>query len=285
MNKNKREAKETFFERNYTILRAFLVSSIFSLLGYSKSDLKYAKSKNLKTLADDFDDFIFTDSPFYNETIYYLMHTEEFNRLYAAAILITLYKNLDVIIQILINSKKKNNVYPIDEVDEIFRIAQGFVRSALDRNHADFLKWNHKMHKKLILIRRDRIKGFKYAEYVLLEEVHKTPSIMTFMPIVRFGYMVMVNQHLPRELDDQLVGLLNGKELKKFFTVLGMHIMSLDQEKYTETYKAFLKANPACVGMFASAPKISKAITMIEFVKYIMADRELELFVDNYIYP
>lgn len=285
--KNKQEAKETFFERNYSILRAFIVSMIFSLLGYSHEAAKYGRSKHFKTLAEDLEDFIYTESPIYEIDTCNFVHSERFGKLYAANVLIAMNKYVDDIIYTLINKKKKGSKYPIDEVDDIFQILQNFVRSCLEREgYGEFLKWNHKIHKKFLVLRHEKIQGFKYAEYQILESIHENPtSRMNFMPIFRYGYMMISNQHLPKDLDDTLMKMMKEKEIKRAFTYLGGKLSEFQDEDFTILYRCYLRSNPAGIGMYENAPKISKTVCMVDFIKFIIDDKLVTEFVNRYLYP
>lgn len=274
---------EKKFEEDYALLKSFITSSIFSILGYTEIELRYATSKHIKTINEDMD-FIYEDSPLFHENGYYPTDSIEFRKLFIANIFIYFNKYLDDIIRILFENRKTKSIYPDKEVYDIFKLLSKFMYIGLHPDgDYDFLEINHKIHKKLLLMHHHHIKGFKYAESKLYDFYHE-PIMTNMMPIIRYGIMMTINNYLPLKVDKLIENAFKNNDIRLGLRILGVYFNSIDSKYYTDLYNSFIKSHPICYPLFKNNADIQSSVMIIEFVKFISGDKYIENYVDQYLY-
>ena len=273
------------FEQSYAILRSMLVSSIFSMLGYSGDEVKYGKSKHLKTLNEDWD-HIYQFAPNFNQFMAYFLYSERFNQLYGANVLIELHKNLDDIIEVKMNRNKESRVYPTDVVQDIFRIASCFARSCLhpdERN--DFSIWNFKMYKLFLCLEHKKPKRAKLDLYrtEIAFSIEKSDSEL--IHIIRYGYKVAFNKQLPFKVDNEICYHLNQEMgLINALSALSREITSDKTLSQSKLYQAFMRSQPITEQIYNVNTIMTRSVLLIDFVKFIVDDSRLTKIIDRILY-
>ena len=273
------------FEQSYAILRSMIVSSIFSMLGYSGDEVKYGKSKHLKTLNEDWD-YIYQFAPNFNRFMAYFLYSERFNQLYGANVLIELHKNLDDIIEVKMNRNKETPVYPTDVVQGIFQIASGFARSCLhpdERN--DFSSWNFKMYKLFLCLEHKKPKRAKLDLYrtEIAFSIEKSDSEL--IHIIRYGYKVAFNKQLPIKVDNEICYHLNQEMgLINALSALSREITSDKTLSQSKLYQAFMRSQPITEQIYNVNTIMTKSVLLIDFVKFIVDDSRLTKIIDLILY-
>lgn len=273
------------FEQSYAILRSMLVSSIFSMLGYSGDEVKYGRSKHLKTLNEDWD-HIYQFAPNFNQCMAYFLYSERFNQLYGANVLIELHKNLDDIIEVKMNRNKESRVYPTDVVQDIFQIASCFARSCLhpdERN--DFSIWNFKMYKLFLCLEHKKPKRAKLDLYrtEIAFSIEKSDSEL--IHIIRYGYKVAFNKQLPFKVDNEICYHLNQEMgLINALSALSREITSDKTLSQSKLYQAFMRSQPITEQIYNVNTIMTRSVLLIDFVKFIVDDSRLTKIIDRILY-
>lgn len=277
--------EKEYFEFSYASLRAMIVSSIFSLLGYTADEIRYAKSKHLNTLDDDWD-HIYQYAPYFNEHMAYFLYSDRFNRLYGANVLIELHKNLNDIIEVKMNRSKRKTEYPVDIVQDIFQTASSFTRACLHpEERRDFSRWNFKMYKLFLCLEHERPKRLKLDLYNIELAFTETKSISELIHIIRYGYKMAFNKQLPVTADTEVSFYLNKEnKLTEALTCLSMEIDSDESIAYSKLYQSFLKSHPITEYVYRVDTVLVRSILLIDFVKFIVDDPRLTKIIDRILY-
>ena len=273
------------FEQSYAILRSMIVSSIFSMLGYTSDEVKYGKSKHFKTLNEDWD-HIYQFAPNFNRFMAYFLYSERFNQLYGANVLIELHKNLDDIIAVKMNQNKETHIYPTDVVQDIFQIASGFARSCLHPGEReDFGSWNFKMYKLFLCLEHKKPKRTKLDLYKTEIAFSTEKSDSELIHIIRYGYKVAYNKQLPLKIDNEICFHLNhDMGMINALSALSREINSDETLTQSKLHQAFISSQPITEQVYTVNTIMLKSILLIDFVKFIVDDPRLTKVIDRILY-